>query len=186
MSVAMSLFPLASMIAGEVILTKESPQTWIVTGSKGIGKTTFCQTLIQEFRNYPISIGGILSWANLDGGVKTGISLQDLATGKAQLLACSTPQVDYFIRVGRWYFNEDVLHWGNRCLQDAAGSDVVVFDECGILEMVQGGGLTSGMALMDQRQFGIGVVVVRPSLLAIAQQRWPEAAVIDLDEERQS
>lgn len=181
MRVALSLFPLASMIAGEINLTKESPQTWIVTGSKGIGKTSFCQSLVQEFQRCPVSIGGTLSRAQFQDGVKTGIFVQDLATGEMQLLGRSTPHKDYFIRVGRWYFNEDVLHWGNRRLQEAAGSDVVIFDECGILELLQGGGFTSGLALIDQQQFGIGVVVVRPSLVEMALRRWPGASVIDLE-----
>ncbi len=181
MRVALSLFPLASLKAGEFNLTKDNPQTWIVTGSKGIGKTTFCQSLAQELRKYPVSVGGILSLAQFQDGVKTGICVQNLATGETKLLGRSTPHVDYFIAVGRWYFNEDVLHWGNRCLLEAAGCDVVIFDECGILEMLQGGGFTSGLTLIDQQRFGMGVVVVRPSLVEMALRRWPGASVIDLE-----
>lgn len=181
MDVLSSLFPLASRNAGASILTDQEPQTWIITGSKGTGKTTFCQNLIQQYRNSPYTLGGVLSRAQIEGGEKTGILLQDLATDETKLLGSSTPRVEYFLKVGCWYFNEEVLHWGNRCLHTAAGHDIVIFDECGNLELVQGGGFSNGLDLIDQQCYKLGVVVVRPALLEIARQRWPQAKVIDVE-----
>jgi len=181
MDVLSSIFPLASRNAGESILTNREPQTWIITGSKGTGKTTFCQNLVHQYRKTPHSLSGVLSRAQFEDGEKTGILLQDLATDETKLLGSSTPRVDYFLKVGCWYFNEEVLHWGNHCLRTAAGHDIVIFDECGHLELVQGGGFSYGLDLIDQQRYKLGFVVIRPSLLEIARQRWPQAKVIDVE-----
>lgn len=180
MDVSLSLLPLASRNAGVSVLTGP-PQTWIVTGAKGTGKTTFCQSFVQHVRNAQLSLGGILSVARFQDGEKIGIELQDLSTGETRLLGRKTPHVDYFLQVGCWYFNEEVLHWGNRCLATADGCDVVVFDECGILELRAGGGFTNGLAVIDRQGYQVAVVVVRPALVPIAIARWPQAKVVDLE-----
>ncbi|MCB2179530.1 nucleoside-triphosphatase [bacterium] len=181
MDVPISIFPLASISAGVSILNEMEPQTWIITGSKGAGKTTFCRNLIRLYQYYDLNLGGVLSHAKFENGVKTGIVLEDLATGETKLLGSSTPDVDCFLKVGCWYFNEEVLVWGNHCLQTAAGSDVFIFDECGNLELMQGGGFSNGLDLVDQQRYKLGVVVVRPSLMEIAQRRWPQAKVVDVE-----
>lgn len=176
--------PLASLVAGESVLTESGSQTCIITGAKGTGKTTFCHRFIQQIQGGELSLGGILSQAQFEGGRKTGIYLENLRTGEQCLLGCREPGAEYTLEVGCWYFNPEVLAWGNSCLEAAAGSDVVIFDECGFLELEHGKGFQAGLNVIDAQDFKLGVVVVRPSLLSIAQARWPEAVVIDLDEGR--
>ena len=102
-------------------------------------------------------------------------------SGEMHLLGKNEPDEAYSYKVGCWYFNPEMLQWGSICLEEAAGNDVVIFDECGFLELEQGEGLQSGLKLFDARDFKLGIMVVRPSLLPIATKRWPEAIVYDLD-----
>ncbi|HKJ26872.1 MAG TPA: nucleoside-triphosphatase [Anaerolineales bacterium] len=176
-----SLFSLASGIAGEPYLNTKQSVLWIITGARGAGKTSLCQSLVSQVRAMGISLGGVLSAAKMAGDQKVGFILEDLKTGEQQLLGMREASQTHMLAVGCWYFDPDVLAWGNECLQSAAGSDVVIFDECGFLELDHGAGFQSGLALIDSQEYSIGVVVVRPSLMAIAQQRWPDSVVIDLD-----
>ncbi|MGD2027551.1 MAG: nucleoside-triphosphatase [Anaerolineales bacterium] len=178
-----SLLSLASNIAGEQFLNKQQPGIWMVTGPRGIGKTRFCKTLYAKLDHLYLSLGGVISNARMENGHKTGIFLRNLITGQQQLLGTRGTSDGFAVQVGWWYFNPEVLRWGNECLKAAAGSDVVIFDECGFLELEHGEGLQFGLKLFDDRDFKLGIVVVRPSLLSIAQKRWPEAVVINLDEE---
>lgn len=177
-----SLFSLASNFAGDLYFNHPQAAIRILTGARGVGKTTCCQSLVRQLKQPGVSLGGVLSCARFEGQEKTGIVLENLQTGEQHLMGQREPDENYSFRVGNWYFSPEVLAWGNRCLEQAASCDVVIFDECGILELEQGGGFQSGLTLMDARDYYLGVVVVRPLLLPIAQARWPEAVVIDLDE----
>jgi nucleoside-triphosphatase THEP1 len=176
-----SLFTLASNFAGVQFLNNGKPEIWMITGSRGVGKTRFCQDLGRRLRALNLSLGGVISGARMKAGHKTGIFLEVLQTGEERLLGKNEPGEGYSLRVGCWYFSPDVLQWGNEYLQSSAGCDVVVFDECGFLELEHGDGLQSGLRLFDDQDFKVGVVVVRLEFLSIAQDRWPEAAVINLD-----
>ena len=174
-------YRLASNLAGEQCLKEQRQAICIITGSRGVGKTHFCQMLIQQLKSLGISFGGVISAARVEGEAKTGIFLEDLQSGERHLLGKDEPDEAYSYKVGCWYFNPGVLRWGNKCLEAAACRGVVIFDECGFLELEQGEGLQSGLKLFDARDFKLGIMVVRPSLLPIATKRWPEAIVYDLD-----
>ncbi len=169
--------PLASKTAGENINRPPDPQTWIITGARGAGKTSLCRQIVHEYKQRGISVAGILSHAHLEGGRKTGITLQNLLDDECRLLGSLAPLRNYSLRVGCWYFSEEVLAWGNECLQAAADHDLVVFDECGFLELLYGQGFSAGMDLFDRQSYRLGLVVVRPELSQIAQRRWPHAFV---------
>jgi nucleoside-triphosphatase THEP1 len=172
---------LASVTAGESILKGKKTQTYIITGPRGGGKTTLCQILAKRCRTGDINLGGILTIAQMQAGLKTGIILKNLATGERCLLGSATPLAGYQLNVGRWYFKENAIGWGNACLKDAAGCDVVIFDECGFLELEEQKGFTAGLELFDQQKFGKGIVVVRPELVPTALARWPDAQVLNLE-----
>ena len=108
---------------------------------------------------------------------KVGIFLEDLVSNEKKLLGSLDPIHGYDLRVGGWYFSEFVLSWGNECLLNASGHDVVIFDECGPLELIEKKGFKNGLALFDHQQFKLGIVVIRPELITMATHRWPEASV---------
>jgi nucleoside-triphosphatase THEP1 len=176
-----SLFPLASNFVGEKFLNNRKSEIWMISGSRGVGKTRYCKNICARLNELNHSLGGVISGARIEAGQKTGIFLEAIQTGEKHLLGKKEPGEGYSLRVGCWNFNPDVIRWGNECLHSSAGSDVVIFDECGFLEIKHGEGLQSGLKLFDTRDFKLGIVVVRPLLLPIAQKRWPEAMVVDLD-----
>lgn len=175
-------YRLASNLAGEQFIKEQLQAICILTGSKGSGKTAFCHSLYQNYQGGGLSLGGILSQAWFEGERKTGIYLKNLQTDEKRLLGKDEADKEYSKKVGCWYFNPEMLRWGSICLEEAAGNDVVIFDECGFLELEHGEGFQAGLKLFDVRDFKLGIVVVRPSLLPIAQVRWPEAIVFNLDE----
>ena len=85
-------------------------------------------------------------------------------------------------RLGRWYFDAQVLGWGNQVLKNCLPCDLLVIDELGPLEFNRQIGLTAAFNVLPERRYKIGCVVIRPSLLAEAQIRWPWEQTIDISE----
>ncbi len=79
-----------------------------------------------------------------------------------------------------WRFDDRVLAWGNELLDHLTSPELLILDELGPLELLENDGLTNGLKLVSERRYRLAAVVVRPSLLAIAQERWPEGTVLDL------
>jgi nucleoside-triphosphatase len=157
----------------------------IVTGERGAGKTTFCTRLVELARSAGRSIAGVLSPAVIRDGAKIAIDVIDLRSDQRRRLAEFNPQADY-PRELYWRFDVDALAWGNRVLAASAGCDVLIVDELGVLEFERGEGWQAGLAAIDSGDYRLGVVVIRPELLAHAQQRWPQAQVLRIDEAPQA
>jgi nucleoside-triphosphatase THEP1 len=74
-----------------------------------------------------------------------------------------------------------VIAWGNEVLRAATPCDVLIVDELGTLEFDRGEGWLTGLSAIDAGDYRLGVVVIRPELLAVAQRRWPHAQVIAIE-----
>jgi nucleoside-triphosphatase len=153
----------------------------IVTGERGAGKTTFCTRLIELARSGGRSIGGVLSPAVIVNGQKVAIDVLDLQSDQRRRLATHNPAADY-PRELYWRFDEDALAWSNHALIASTPCDVLIVDELGVLEFERGEGWLAGLNALDAGDYRLGVVVIRPELLAMAQQRWPHAHVIKIDQ----
>ena len=167
----------------DTLSKKSSPGAlFIVTGEKGAGKTTFCGHLIERANAAGWQVGGILSAAVFENGQKTGIDTQDLCSGQRRHLATlrqrGQPALGPLTR--RWNFDANVVAWANTVLQVATPCDLLVVDELGPLEFERGEGWSAGLTAVDSGAYRVGVVVIRPDLLAEAQRRWPAAGVIDI------
>ena len=173
----LSSFLLASNNVSKDLTSTDDPQTWIITGSRSAGKTTLCKNIVNTCKKNGLQFGGVLSHAQIEGGIKTGIILEDLQSSACRLLGTKVELPDHTLQVGTWKFNQDVLAWGNNCLELAAYKDVIIFDECGFLELIDNEGFVSGLDLFDNQKYRIGVIVVRPELLTLAHNRWPSAYV---------
>lgn len=64
--------------------------------------------------------------------------------------------------------------------------DLLVIDELGPLEFEQDSGWQAGLQTIDTREFAIGLVVVRPELLAKALMRWPDAYMVEIETPEES
>jgi hypothetical protein len=80
----------------------------------------------------------------------------------------------------QWAFVEETLEWGNSVLASAVPTDLLVLDELGPLEWVEGRGWTTGLSAVDSGLYRYALVVVRPELVEQARQRWPYAKLLDI------
>lgn len=152
-------------------------QLILITGRSGIGKTTYCQQWIASARAAGWQVGGLLAPPRIVAGQKVGIDLLDLASGDQRPYAHlhhASPHPTA-PTTGRWQFDTAVLAWANAVLDDITAVDLLIIDELGPLEFEQGRGLHAAFDLLKTGSYRAGGVVVRPSLLASAQQRWPHA-----------
>lgn len=160
-----------------------SPQLFIITGPREAGKSTVCRHLIDLAREAGWQVGGLSCPAVFENGQKVAIEAEALQSGLrlqlAQLRQTDQPQTGVSTR--RWQFDAEVLAWGNRVLGSATPCDLLVVDELGLLEFERGEGWTAGLTALDSGNYHWGVVVIRPELLAVAQQRWPTARVIVIE-----
>lgn len=166
-----------------VLARLESPDIeglYIVTGPRAAGKSMLCATLIKTAQAQRLTVGGILCPAIFTDGHKTGIGIRDIATGEQRQLGSHAPAPGFDLPVGCWHFDPHALAWGNAVLQQATGYDVIVIDELGPLELEEGTGFSAGLDLLDNGHFTAAYVVIRPELLTLARDRWPQAAVINL------
>lgn len=152
----------------------------IVTGDRGAGKTTFCTRLIKLARSAGKSIGGVLSPAVIVNGQKLAIDVIDLRSTERRRLAIHNPQADY-PRELYWRFDDAALTWGNDVLAHSTPCDVLIVDELGVLEFERDRGWVAGLDVLDMGEYKLGLVAIRPELLARAQQRWPLAHTVTIE-----
>jgi ABC-type cobalamin/Fe3+-siderophores transport system ATPase subunit/nucleoside-triphosphatase THEP1 len=157
-----------------------SPQLIFVTGPGGSGKSTWCAGLVRRSRERGLVVRGLLSPAVFTDGSKVGIDMVDLTTGERRRLASLRNPASTGLMTDHWQFDADTLAWGNQILRDAQPCDLLIIDELGPLEFLRNGGLQEGVRILDHRQYKVACVVIRPSLLPDAQQRWPGGYIIDL------
>ena len=155
----------------------------LITGESEAGKTTWCRALIDRALARDLNPSGLISPAVFDSGSKIAIDLIDIASHERKRLA-ERRAADQPTRNGKgtrnWLFNDLVLAWGNAVLLNLHLTDLLIIDELGPLELLENDGLTSGLKLIDERQYRLACVVIRPSLLATALDRWPWAKVLNV------
>ncbi len=154
------------------------PGLTLVTGLKGAGKTRWCMDLVDQARVLQLNVCGLTSPAIFKDENKVGIDLLDLHTGQRRNLAyrAGYPGGDFLTK--NWQINKETLDWGNAVLEGIDQCDLLIIDEIGPLEFEQGVGLTSGLEMLDSGKYFPAVVVVRPSLLAAARNRWPFSTTV--------
>jgi len=152
---------------------------FLITGSQGTGKTTFCQRLVEAARESGWRATGLLSHPVFDGSQRVAIEAENLTNGDRRRLAVRS---DELIPVTRyWQFDNDAVAWGNQILADSTPTDLLVIDELGALEFEREAGWQAGLAAADSRQYAVAVVVVRSELLGEALLRWDDAYLVEID-----
>lgn len=150
----------------------------LVSGERGAGKTQACVGLAQLLSLYGEDLAGLISPAVFANGQKTAIEAYDLRSRQRRRLAnLREPGEAAAERMYAWAFDEAVLAWGDAILKQATPCGVLIVDELGPLEFLEGRGWTAGLAALDSRDYRMAVATVRPSLLPMAQQRWPGASL---------
>ncbi|MCL4236721.1 MAG: hypothetical protein KJ047_00600 [Anaerolineae bacterium] len=143
--------------------------TILISGERGAGKTTALLRVRAAALGAGLSAGGFLSVARFAGGEKVGIDVLDAATGALHPLA--EVGEGGALRTGVYRFHPAGIAAGWRFAQDGQGADVFFADELGPLELERGEGWADVLPLIAARAFGVGFVVVRPSLLTVMRAR---------------
>lgn len=157
------------------------PGLTLVSGPRGAGKTLWCLELARQARALGLEPRGLASPAVIENGFKTGIDLLDLASGERRRLAVRRNATETgYPATPDWRMSAETLRWGNAILENLKSCDLFILDELGPLEFQGGLGLTAGLGFVDSHRDLPLFVVIRPSLLEAACQRWPWALIFDL------
>jgi len=160
-------------------------EIWIITGTRGAGKTTLCRRLVNAARQAGWQVSGLLSPALVEDGVKTGILVEDLRTGEQRRLAAVNHGQSAQLATTGWVFDPVNMVWGQTVFESACPTDLLMVDELGPLEMMRGQGWTAALQALDEGQFKLALVIIRPELLEKAQSRWQAARVVLVDNVQQ-
>jgi hypothetical protein len=141
----------------------------LVSGERGAGKTAALLRARQAALAAGLRTGGFLSVARFAAGEKVGIDVMDAASGALHPLA--EVGEGGALRTGRYRFHPAGIAAGLRFARAGQGADVFFADELGPLELERGEGWAETLPIIAARAFGVGLVVVRPSLLAGVRAR---------------
>lgn len=163
---------------------KSVPQVVLVTGGSGSGKSSWCSDLIIQAQRQELRVCGILSPAVVRQGRKIGIDLVDVSTAERRRLANLRHDTTGDMLTDLWKFNLTTLEWGNTLLSTMPRNcDLLVIDELGPLELKYGKGLTKAFSTIAEQRYGVVCIAVRPKLMEYALARWPDAYVVDVDDD---
>jgi nucleoside-triphosphatase THEP1 len=142
----------------------------VLTGARGIGKSTVCRETVAKAESEGYTCGGILTLAHDDAR-----DVLDVGSGDVRRL---TQEADagQAIDQGRFRFDPQVLSWGNTALTRATPCALLVVDEIGPLELERGRGWVNALHVLRGMDFAVALVVVRPELVVQAQLRLPDCS----------
>jgi len=154
-------------------------QTILLTGRRGVGKTTVCQAVAELARRRGYRPGGVITPALYDSyGAKAGFEAVDVGSGERWPLA-RTAQEMGGPWVGPYSFDPAALDRALKVLRRAAIAgtgatnrrnsavpcDLLMVDEIGPLELEQGQGFAPILDLLPVEGPTHTLIVVRPALL---------------------
>lgn len=138
----------------------------LLTGPVSVGKTTAASRVAGLARNRGLVCGGLLAPAMLDGcGHKIGIWGVGLRTGERRILA-RTDRALGGPSAGPYSFDAGALDWATSAIErDAGACDLLIVDEIGRLELVEGTGLAPALSQLSSGRVSRSLVLVRDCLL---------------------
>ncbi len=141
----------------------------LLTGGRGVGKSTVCHKTVTLARAQGYVCGGVitLKYANYAGDVR---DVLDAGSGHTRRLTVDTASA---VVMGRFRFDPETMIWGNDVLARAVPCHLLVVDELGPLEIVRGQGWQKAFEVLRGGDFGLALVVVRPGLLEQVRHKLP-------------
>jgi nucleoside-triphosphatase THEP1 len=139
----------------------------VLTGERGVGKTTVCRETVALARGRGHVCAGILTLAR--DGIR---DVYDVRSGETRRLT-RRPGHDSAVAQGRFRFDPETLRWGGDVLARSMPCDLLLVDEIGPLEIDRNRGWIIAFDVLRSGCFALAVVVVRPELVSRAQLRLP-------------
>jgi nucleoside-triphosphatase len=172
----------SALLARLISPTENQPGLIFITGPKGSGKTLWCMDLFACAHARGLYVCGLISPSIFIQNEKIGIGLKDLRTGEQRRLAHLKGDKGGDIQTQDWELVAETLEWGNSVLEQVNSCDLLIIDEIGPFELEHGVGFVEGLRIIDKINDFPCVVVIRPSLIKEALERWNWANVIDVSE----
>ena len=158
------------------------PEITLLTGQIQSGKTSLCLEVVKAARQAGFQLGGLISPGVFEAGMKTGIDILDISSGERRRLADRLESGSAAISTRRWSFLPEAVAWGNEILAGAVPCDLLIIDELGPLEFLRGEGWLEGFHAVRSHEYQAALLVIRPSLLQEALDRWEAARIVNLDD----
>ncbi len=156
----------------------------LITGSRGAGKTSWCLELVDSASKHGLQAVGLVSPAVFEGVSKIGYDLLDVRSGERKRLAVRKSENTKGEITKNWIVNNETIKWGNDVLSSSEACPLLIVDELGPLELERGVGLTKSLEMISARRYRLACVVVRPSLLELAQALFPWGQVVQIHSNR--
>jgi nucleoside-triphosphatase THEP1 len=167
---------------------------FILTGEIESGKTSWLLELLRSAATQGLKVSGLVSPAVFEAGHKIGIDALLLPQHQRMSFATLAKPQSREVKAGcnhehvktnnprlKWNFNEQAIAEINKHfakLSADLADSLLIIDELGPLELLRDQGFTAALELLDNASYSNALIVVRPSLVENAQQRWPVAEVI--------
>ncbi len=165
---------------------RHSVKMIIISGEKHTGKTSYAQKLSEQLKEMNYNISGFLAPGKFEKNVRSEFHISNLKTGKTELL-CSNKENDNRKKIGRFYFNEGGLAFGNIILQpeNITDSDFVFIDELGPFELKGKGWSASVESLLKHAEYQL-ICLVRKNLVYDILRRFgvTDALILDISEDK--
>ncbi len=152
-------------------LTKHKNSFLLVTGGRGVGKTSALKRAIDDLRQRGLKVGGILSLGFWKDGEREGFKVMDILSGRYVPL-CHRGKGDFSPDFGHFLFSKEGIAFGLEALSPKRLKevDLIIIDEVGPLEL-RGGGWAKALDLL--KDFPKPQVwVVREELIAAVCKHW--------------
>jgi nucleoside-triphosphatase THEP1 len=161
------------------------PRIVILTGKRGVGKSTVCSKTVDLAQAHGHTCSGIITLRRttpdcvtdcrdvLD--IHTGLSRRFTVHAEPDASVTSSTVVQ-----GRFRLDPQTLAWAEDVLAQATPSHLLVVDELGPLEIIRGQGWQKAFDVLKGDAFWLAIVVVRPELVDQARLRLLPAPIITL------
>jgi nucleoside-triphosphatase THEP1 len=145
---------------------------FILTGTKGQGKTTQLQKIIGVFQENNISVGGIYSPRVMENNETIGYDIIDIMTNEREIFLRQTDDKK-LSKIGRFSIFPLALQKGIDTLKSSANinNKIVIIDETGYLELENRGWARSIRELLNASNNHL-LLVVRDTFVERIIQKW--------------
>lgn len=142
----------------------------VLTGERGIGKTTICGETVALARARGCECGGILTRTH---GADRHV--EDVRSGEVRRLTARLDAESGVVQ-GRFRFDRSALRWASAVVAGSVPCDLLVIDEIGPLEVERDRGWAAAFDVLHGGGFRLAIAVIRPELVTPAQLRLPVSA----------
>jgi nucleoside-triphosphatase THEP1 len=158
-------------------------QITLLSGAKGVGKSTVCARVAALAREAGLRAAGVLSPPEVTPAEeKVGIWVEAVASGERRRLAVAAHlRRGAPIETTHWSFNVDALRWGAEVIAQATPCDLLLIDELGPLELERGEGWTVALDVLRGGAYRWALAVVRVGLHEALRARVPGVATEALE-----